>query len=228
MGAMSTSLIASLGSLLFQNQNIANLGDATGVRGSTTAGSAYFALHSADPGVGGAQNASEVSYTTYARVAVPRTTSDFTVSGGLIKNTNAVLFPQCTAGSDNARFWSVGLASSGASVVLFRGPMSSIQGLFSATTADTLTLPGHTLSVNDQVIAVSQVGGTLPTGVTEGTTYFVKTVSGNDITLSATLGGAQLDITGAGTGLLFKASPLAISANITPQIAALAAVIQLG
>lgn len=35
--------------------NIANLGDAMGVRGSASAGSLYVSLHTSDPGVGGSQ-----------------------------------------------------------------------------------------------------------------------------------------------------------------------------
>ena len=39
--------------LMFNNSNIANVGDATGIRSSTAAGSLYFSLHTADPGDAG-------------------------------------------------------------------------------------------------------------------------------------------------------------------------------
>ena len=45
----------SLLQLLFNNVNVANVGDATGLRGSSTAGSLYVSLHTADPGETGAQ-----------------------------------------------------------------------------------------------------------------------------------------------------------------------------
>jgi hypothetical protein len=39
--------------LVFNNTNCADVGDATGLRGSSTAGSLYIALHTADPGEAG-------------------------------------------------------------------------------------------------------------------------------------------------------------------------------
>jgi hypothetical protein len=82
------------------------------------------------------------------------------------------------------------------------------------TAADAITIPGHTLVVNDTVQFFALFGVALPTGITEGTTYFVKTVTGNDITISTTQGGATLDITAAGDGMCFKVSTLAVSVNI--------------
>ena len=46
-------------SLIFENANYANVGDATGLRGSTTAGVFYISLHTADPGETGSQNTTE-------------------------------------------------------------------------------------------------------------------------------------------------------------------------
>ncbi len=66
--------------LVFQNSTIANIGDATGLRGSTTAGQLFFSLHSADPGEVGTQATNEVSYTGYARVGVARSGAGFTVT----------------------------------------------------------------------------------------------------------------------------------------------------
>lgn len=208
--------------LAFNNTNIALVGDATGLRGSTTAGSWYLALHSADPGEAGtAQTGSEVAYTGYARAAIARSSGGFTVSGNQVSNAALVSLGLCTAGTDTARFWSLGTASSGAGSIKYKGPLaaSSTAKIFTATTADTLTVPGTALVVNDEVVCYAVNGATLPTGITEGTVYFVKTVSSNDITLSATSGGATLDITAAGAGLIVKLSKLAISTNVEPQFA---------
>ena len=67
--------------LVFNNTNIALVGDATGLRGSTTAGSLYLSLHTADPGTSGDQTTNEIAYTGYARVAVARTSGGFVVTG---------------------------------------------------------------------------------------------------------------------------------------------------
>jgi hypothetical protein len=58
----SNTFEADFLALVFLNTNIALVGDATGLRGSSAAGDLYFALHSADPGEGGDQQTSEVSY----------------------------------------------------------------------------------------------------------------------------------------------------------------------
>lgn len=220
--SMSNPLENAVLLLLLNNDNIANLGDATGVRGSTTAGSVYVALHTADVAEGSAQNSNEATYTGYGRVAVARSASGWTVTGKTGVNAADVTFGQCTSGLPAPTVqvmshWSVGFASSGASTVMWSGPIASDPHVFTATSADTLTVPGHALSVNDQVVAYPTQGSTLPTGLTEGTVYYVKTASGNDITLSATLGGSTLDLSAAGAGVILKASPLAVGNGITPK-----------
>jgi hypothetical protein len=109
---------------LFQNANIANVGDATGLRGSTTAGSLYFSLHTADPGEAGSQTTSEVTYTSYGRVAKGRNGTDFTVSGNAVSVATDVVFPAGTGGSGTATHWGLGTASSGAGVLLYKGAIS--------------------------------------------------------------------------------------------------------
>ncbi len=111
--------------LVFNNTNYANVGDATGLRGSSTAGSLYVALHTADPGEAGAQNASEANYTGYARVAVARSGAGWTCSSNTASNAAAVTFGLCTAGSSTCTDCSIGVASSGATVVLYYGTLTA-------------------------------------------------------------------------------------------------------
>lgn len=110
--------------LLFNNTNVANVGDATGLRGSTTVGSLYFSLHTADPGEAGDQTTSEIAYTSYARVAVARTTGGFTISGNTVALAANVTFPAGTGGSGTAAFWGVGTSASGAGTLLYKGALS--------------------------------------------------------------------------------------------------------
>jgi hypothetical protein len=111
--------------LIFNNSNIANLGDATGVRGSATAGSLYVSLHTADPGEAGTQATSETSYTSYARVGVARSGAGWTVSGNAVSNAVAITFPACTGGTATITHFAVGQEISGATVVLYKGALSS-------------------------------------------------------------------------------------------------------
>ena len=64
------------------------------------------------------------------------------------------------------------------------------------TTTDTLTLvssPGW--AVNDTVLFFQNGGGTIP-GLSDGATYYVKTISGAAVTLSLVASGATIDLTG--------------------------------
>mgnify|MGYP000650276063 CR=1 FL=1 len=67
--------------LIFNNTDAALIGDATGLRGSSTAGSLYVSLHTGDPGEAGNQTTNECAYGSYARVAVARSGAGWTVSG---------------------------------------------------------------------------------------------------------------------------------------------------
>lgn len=110
--------------LLFKNTNFANVGDATGLRGSSSAGSLYVSLHTADPGEAGDQTTNETAYTSYARVAVARSGSGFTVTGNSVSPAANVSFPACTGGTATITHFGIGTASSGAGVLLYKGTVT--------------------------------------------------------------------------------------------------------
>src|SRR3990172_4098845 len=83
--------------LICNNTDIANIGDAGGLRGSVTAGSLYFSLHTADPGEAGTAVTSETAYTGYARVAVARSGAGLVVTGNSVSPAANVDFGECTA-----------------------------------------------------------------------------------------------------------------------------------
>jgi len=121
----SNSWENSLLLLLFNNTNVANVGDATGLRGSSTAGNLYVSLHTADPGEGGSQTTSEATYTSYARVAVARTSGGWTVTVNAVENAATVTFPACTGGSNTLTHFGVGTDSSGAGTLLYSGALGA-------------------------------------------------------------------------------------------------------
>ena len=123
--SMSDAAEQALLDLLFINNNWANVGDATGLRGSSGAGSYYIALHTADPGKAGTQATNEATYTSYARVAVARSAGGWTRSVSTISNTALVQFPQCTGGSNTVTYFSIGVASSGSTQIILSGALSS-------------------------------------------------------------------------------------------------------
>lgn len=72
---------------------------------------------------------------------------------------------------------------------------------------DVITVPGHSLQVGDRAVILSADGATLPTGLTDELLVYVKTVSGNDLTVSLTEGGGAIDLESAGAGIIKKVTP---------------------
>jgi hypothetical protein len=117
--------------LVFNNVDIADIGDASGLQNSATAGSLYIALHTGDPGEAGNATTNECAYGSYARVGVARTGAGWTVSGNQVSNTALVQFPECTSGSETITHVSITTASSGATKILYSGALSASRAVSS-------------------------------------------------------------------------------------------------
>jgi hypothetical protein len=112
--------------LIFNNTNAALIGDATGLRGSSVAGSLYVSFHTADPGEAGDQTTSEAAYTSYARVAVARTAGGWTVTNNSVSPAANIDAPASTGGSTTAlTHFAIGTAASGAGKILYKGALSA-------------------------------------------------------------------------------------------------------
>lgn len=66
---------------------------------------------------------------------------------------------------------------------------------------DLLDAPAHGFT-NGQTVVVWAGAGTLPTGLVEGTVYYVRDALTNSLALAATSGGAAIDLTAIGSGHL--------------------------
>lgn len=85
----------------------------------------YVSLHSADPTASGDQTSSEISYTGYTRVSMPRSSSGWTISGESVSPVSLIVFPPSTGGAGGtASYWAVGTDPSGAGVLLYSGPLA--------------------------------------------------------------------------------------------------------
>lgn len=122
-------------SLIFENANYANVGDATGLRGSTTAGVFYISLHTASPGETGSQNTSETAYTNYARVSVARSTAGWTVTTGTADNDAAITFAQSGSSSTITDF-GIGSDSSAAGNLFLYGALGASLAVSSGVTPE--------------------------------------------------------------------------------------------
>jgi hypothetical protein len=120
-GGKGSSFDNDLLKLILNGTPIPNIAD-NAASGPLT--SLYLSLHTADPGAGGGQNTNEAAYTGYARQAVARSSTGFTVSGATATLTTSVIFPAATAGSETETWAAVGTALTGAGKILYRGPIT--------------------------------------------------------------------------------------------------------
>jgi hypothetical protein len=72
---------------------------------------------------------------------------------------------------------------------------------------------GTTSLAVDQPVVFSTTG-TLPTGITAGTTYYVKTITSTVVTIAATVGGTAITLTGSPTGVNTMTLGFAADANV--------------
>lgn len=107
--------------LLFNATAIANIADNAAASPLTNL---YVSLHTADPGDAGNQATNEIAYTSYARVAVARTSGGWTVTGNSVSPAATISFPSGTGGTGTATHWGVGTASSGAGILLYSGTIT--------------------------------------------------------------------------------------------------------
>lgn len=127
--------------LVFNATAIANIADNAA---SSPLANLYVSLHTADPGEAGDQTTSECAYTSYARVAVARSGSGWTVTNNSVSPAADVTFPAATGGSETAMYFGVGTASSGAGKLLYSGAIDPDIVISSGvtpklTTASTIT-----------------------------------------------------------------------------------------
>ncbi len=127
----SNSFENSLLLLLFNNTDIANIGDAGGLQNSAVAGSLYLALHTGDPGEAGDQTTNECAYGSYARVGIARSGAGWTVATNTATNAALAQFPECTSGSETITYVSIGMLSAGASVILYSGALTASRSVSS-------------------------------------------------------------------------------------------------
>lgn len=107
--------------LIFNATAIANLADNAATSPLTNL---YVALHTADPGEAGTQATSEATYTSYARVAVARTSGGWTVTANSVSPVATISFPAATGGTNTISYFSVGVASTGATKILYSGTVT--------------------------------------------------------------------------------------------------------
>lgn len=141
--ALGNTFENDLAKLIFQATAIANIADNASASPLTNL---YVALHTADPGEAGDQTTSECAYTSYARVAVARSGSGWTVTNNSVSPAATVGFPAATGGTETATYASVGVASSGASKILVYGAISPTIAISTGVTPQLTTATAFTFN----------------------------------------------------------------------------------
>jgi hypothetical protein len=99
MASMTNGFETALATLLFNNTAITDIGDASGLVATSTAGSTQLALHtSALTDADTVLTATEVAYTGYARPTQARSGAGWTVSGDTVSNAALIVFGEMSAG----------------------------------------------------------------------------------------------------------------------------------
>jgi len=108
--------------LILQATAIANIADNAAASPATNL---YVSLHTSDPGEAGDQTTNETAYTGYARVAVARSGSGFTVTNNSVSPAANIDFAECTASAGAAiTHFGIGTGSSGAGKLLYKGTVT--------------------------------------------------------------------------------------------------------
>lgn len=175
----------------------------------------------------------ELSYAGYARAAVtfgsPANTSP---TGGRQRANSATATggQKTDAGTVNAIGWGLWSASSGGTLKWIGLLDSDPPIVGTANVSNTITTEGnHGLVADQRVFVLSFPGAVLPAGLSENTAYFVLAagLTATAFTLSATSGGAAIDVTAGGAAMFMPYTQLTIAQNATPEFAIGSLVIQL-
>lgn len=117
--------------LIFNATAIANIADNASASPLTNL---YVSLHTADPGEAGDQTTNEAAYTSYARVAVARTSGGWTVTDNSVSPVANIEFPAATGGTETITYFAVGTAASGTGKVLYSGALDASISVVSGVT----------------------------------------------------------------------------------------------
>ncbi len=118
---LGSTFANDIAKLILNASAIANIADDAA---SAPITSVYLSLHTGDPSAGN-QSTSEAAYTGYARVAVVRSGSGWTVAANVVSPNAVVTFPEGTAGGETCTYAAIGTASSGTGKILMSGALGA-------------------------------------------------------------------------------------------------------
>lgn len=171
----------------------------------------FASLHTGDPSTTGANEATGGS-PAYARKSITYAAA----SGGTIASNAAITF-DVPAGT----FYHVGLWSASTAGTFYGyfpvGGFAAQSAVVAAGT-DTFTSYAHGYANTNQVLVYDIQAGGVPTGLTEGTVYFIIASATDTFQLSATSGGSAINVTADGEIVIQRVLPETFAAQGQYQI----------
>jgi hypothetical protein len=186
----------------------------------------YVGVHTlTDPGTTATANAGEATggSPAYARQAVTWGAA----ASGQKSNTGALTFDVPAGTYGFFTYWTTATLNSGTQYrgyAPFGGATKGFAEVNAAgVTGDIIYSGAHGLANGDRVMVFNVFAESLPTGLTEGTVYFVVGATTDSFQVSATSGGAAVDITAVGELFFQKVIPETFGAQgqITAAVGAL-------
>ena len=165
------------------------------------------------------ESATEVTGSGYARLAIGTSHFGNAAASGSITNTVVPIFPVASS-NYSADVIGFGVWNASTAGTLLRKAYltsGSYRTFTMVASTDIATAPGQSFVNTDKVIVLTQSGTAIPTGLTQGTIYFIISVSGNTFQLSLTSGGAAINTTADGGGKIVKVVPQTILTGQTPS-----------
>lgn len=108
--------------IVFNATPITNLADNSS---SSALTNLYVSLHTTDPGEAGSQITNETTYTGYARVAVARTSTAWTITNNSVSPVANIDFPIGSGGTALVEYFSIGtLSGTSAGKLLYSGTIT--------------------------------------------------------------------------------------------------------
>lgn len=203
-----------------------------GVDESIATGVKFVGVHTlTDPGTGTTANSGEATggSPAYARLAATWSAA----AAGQKVNTSTFLFDVPAGTYAFFTLWNTSTLNSGTQYLGYIpfGGAAAIKGFgevdSTGVTNDTITSSGHGLTTDDRVIVYNVFAESIPTGLTEGTIYFVLAsgLTADVFKVALTSGGAAINITGQGELYFQKTIPEVFGAQGQISVAASALVL---
>jgi hypothetical protein len=159
----------------------------------------------------------EPSGNAYGRIAIGSSNFGNASSGGSISNTATIVLPTPTGSWGDIIGAGIMDALTGGNVVR-KTYLASIYRVFTGiASTDIFTSPGHSFVNTDRVVLLDLPNDSLPTGITQGTLYYVVGVSGDTYQVSTTSGGAAVNFSANGSGRIAKVVPLTVTSGQPPS-----------